>query len=133
MGLDKRHWPGCLLEQNWLPALVGNSFGSPWATSTEQVASNKFEWVLRAYSENLPLKWNVDDGYDAERAARFRIPGRMVVWLKMMSPQVVLLVLVCFPITPLTFGHIRVVGTWVTLVSVVVLFCPWSLANRSKC
>ena len=58
------------------------------------------------------------------------IPGRMVVCLKMISPTFVFLVLLGFQHSPLTFGRVGVVGTWTMLV--VVLDCPWTLANGSK-
>ena len=67
--MDKMHGPGYLHWHGWLPALSGNSFGSPWTTSTEDIASPKLEWVWGAYSDNLALRWHVDDGYDADSAA----------------------------------------------------------------
>ena len=47
--MDKRHWPRCLPGHGWLPAVAGNSFGSPCATLPEEVASNNIEWVWEAY------------------------------------------------------------------------------------
>ena len=67
--MDKRHWPGCLLWHGWLPALSGNGFRSPWATSSDDIASHKLKLVLGAYSDSLALRWDVDDRYDAGNVA----------------------------------------------------------------
>ena len=37
----------------------------------EEVASDKLEWVWRAFAYNLILQVNVDHGYDAEKAPQF--------------------------------------------------------------
>ena len=35
-----------MLWHGWLPALAGKGVGSPWSTSTEEVVTNRLEWVL---------------------------------------------------------------------------------------
>ena len=56
------------------------------------------------------------------------IPGRVVVWLKMMSPKLVLLVLHSPDVwSHRSCGHLDNVG-----IHDCVLFCPWTFANRSK-
>ena len=66
--MDKKHSPNvCFGTVGFQLAVV---LGFLWATSSDDIASHKLEWVLGAYSENFPLQWDVGDGYDAEDAAR---------------------------------------------------------------
>ena len=55
------------------------------ATSTEEVASNRHEWPLRAHSDSRPLPWIVDDGYDDEKAARL-LSAATDTWTGAVSP-----------------------------------------------
>ena len=47
--IDKTDWPRCFLWHDWLPALTGFPFGSPWAVRAADVAVNKLEVALGSY------------------------------------------------------------------------------------
>ena len=56
MGMDKAHWPRCLLWHGWL---------SPWAETAASGAGHLLESALGSYSSRLLFEWSLPDECDA--------------------------------------------------------------------
>ena len=69
MGLDKGHWPRCLLGHGWLPQLSGVNGASLWAASAADSAGYLVESALGGYSSGLYAEWGPSDEYDEVEAA----------------------------------------------------------------
>ena len=54
---DRSSWPRCLLCQGWLPALACTGGASPWAASVDDIASARFEEVVKFLSEGVCGEW----------------------------------------------------------------------------
>ena len=50
MGVDKAHWPRCLLWHGWLPVLSGVNGASPWAAGASESALHLVEVAFGRYS-----------------------------------------------------------------------------------
>ena len=59
MGMDKGHWPRCLLWHGWLPQLSGVNGASPWAADASESASYLVETALGQYSSRLVSEWSL--------------------------------------------------------------------------
>ena len=57
MGMDKGHWPRCLLWHGWLPQLSGVNGASPWAASAADRAGYLVKSALGGYSSGLFAEW----------------------------------------------------------------------------
>ena len=80
MGLDKAHWPRCLLWHGWLPVLYGVNGASPWAADASEsagylVEEASFGW----YSSGLMAEWSASDEFD-EAEAVSSMPDHPNVW-----------------------------------------------------
>ena len=69
MGLDKGHWPRCLLRHGWLPVLSGVNCASSWAVSAPDSAGYLVESALGGYSSGLCAEWSPSDENDSVEAA----------------------------------------------------------------
>ena len=74
MGMDKGHWPWCLLWHGWLPLRSGENGASPWAETAAQGAGNLLESALGTCSSRLLFDWNLLDEFDADDAS-LRLPN----------------------------------------------------------
>ena len=74
MGMDKAHWPRCLL---WHGSGVNGV--SPCAAETSESAVHLFEVALGRYSPGVLADWSPSDGFDAVEAAS-RVPDAPEVW-----------------------------------------------------
>ena len=57
MGMDKAHWPRCLLFHGWLPMLSGVNGASPQAADASESAGDLLEVALGRYSSGLAPGW----------------------------------------------------------------------------
>ena len=69
MGMDKGHWPRCLLWHGWLPKLSGVNGASPWAASAVASAGYLVESALGGYSSGLFAEWGPPVEFAAVEAA----------------------------------------------------------------
>ena len=79
MGMDKGHWPRCLLWHGWLPQLSGVNGASPWAASAADSAGYLVESALGGYSSSLCAEWGPSDEHDEVEAASL-LPDHPDVW-----------------------------------------------------
>ena len=74
MGMDKAHWPRCLL---WHSSSVNGV--SPCAADASESAVHLVEVALGRYSSGLLAEWSPPDEFDEVRAASF-VPDHPDVW-----------------------------------------------------
>ena len=79
MGMDKAHWPRCLLWHGWLPMISGVNGASPGAADASESAGYLVQVALGRYSSGLLAEWSLPDGFDDVEAA-FRVPDAPDVW-----------------------------------------------------
>ena len=79
MGMDRAHWPRCLLWHDWLPMLSGVNGASPWAADVSESAGNMVEVALGRYSPLSVAERSPSDGFDAVGAAS-QMPDDPNVW-----------------------------------------------------
>ena len=60
-GMDKGHWPRCLLWHGWLPMLSGVNGASPWAVGASESARYLVEVALGRYSSGVVAEWSPSD------------------------------------------------------------------------
>ena len=79
MGMDKAHWPRCLLWHGRLPMLSGVNGASPWDADASESAVHLVEVALGRYSSGLVTEWSSPDGFNADEVAA-RMSHAPVVW-----------------------------------------------------
>ena len=67
--MDKSQWPWGLLCHGWLPSLSGRSGACPWAETEEEVARNRLETCVGAFSAQTLLCWDPAHGVAADGVA----------------------------------------------------------------
>ena len=79
MGMDKAHWPRCLLWHGWLLVLPGVNGASPWVADASENAVHLVEVALVRFSSGSVTEWSLPDGFDAVEIAS-RIPDGPDIW-----------------------------------------------------